>query len=280
MKKIVFITGSTDGIGKKMAEIIAQKGYTVVLHGRNQQKAEQVAKEMQISTGNPNIHYLIADFGSLAEIRTMTDAFQARFDHLDVLINNAGSIFDQREETVDGIERTFMVNYLASFLLTTQLFDALKKRGDSRVINVSAGSQAMGNLKFEDLQFTNRKYRGRLALAQSKLANVAFAFEINRRWNQYGIYANATDPLGAATPTTTSIKIPWFFKLLTPFFTTTLDKAAQSTVYAATAPHLTKTGGKFFSWKCKEKKANSQAYKPEITGKLWQMSEELLTIHH
>ncbi|MFD1670910.1 SDR family NAD(P)-dependent oxidoreductase [Agrilactobacillus yilanensis] len=143
-KKIILISGATDGIGKETALELAKQGHQIVIHGRNKTKAAAVVKELKLSSGNQTIQYLIADLFSMKAIQNMVVAFNLKFDHLDVLINNAGAVFDnQRATTRDGIEKTMALNVMAPFLLSQLLLPALQKSDDGRIINLSSAAHRM-----------------------------------------------------------------------------------------------------------------------------------------
>jgi NAD(P)-dependent dehydrogenase (short-subunit alcohol dehydrogenase family) len=273
--KVALITGSTDGIGKATALGLAQRGYAVILHGRDRIKGERAAEEIRRRSPDTQVDLLIADMAAQREIRAMAQRLHNSYEQLNVLVNNVGALFAERRTTVDGIEAMWAVNHLASFLLTNLLFEQLKAAGHARIVNVSAGSQAFGNIVFDDIEFKRRQYAPRVALAQSKLANILFAYELARRWKPFGITANAVDPLGAATPMTTSQKLPWHLKLLTPFFTLPVEQAAFSSIYAASAPELAGVTGKYFSHTGKPKRSAKRSYKLETAQQLWDVSARM-----
>lgn len=121
-KKLILITGATDGIGKVTALELAKKGHHVIIHGRNEAKAQKMVDEIKNESGNEHIKYLIADLFSMTAIKKMVETFQEDYDHLDVLINNAGAVLDnERRSTKDGIEQTMALNVIAPFLLNQLL---------------------------------------------------------------------------------------------------------------------------------------------------------------
>jgi NAD(P)-dependent dehydrogenase (short-subunit alcohol dehydrogenase family) len=149
--KTILITGASDGIGKETAKTLAKQGHTIILHGRNKQKLQAVYDEIKAETGNKNVEMFTADFLSFAEIKRFADTIKSKYDHLDVLINNAGAQFtDKRELTVDGHEKTMMINVFAPFLLTTLLLDLLKKSPSARVVTVSSAAHSMGGKPYLD----------------------------------------------------------------------------------------------------------------------------------
>lgn len=152
MQKLILITGATDGIGKITALKLAEKGHHIIVHGRNKTKAQRVVAELKQASHNQQIDYLIADLFSMAAIAKLAQTFQQRYDHLDVLINNAGAVLnDKRFETVDGFEGTMALNVLAPLLLTQLLLPALQAAPEGRVINMSSGTHRMARPNMADL---------------------------------------------------------------------------------------------------------------------------------
>ena len=174
--RIFLVTGATDGIGKHTATKLAQTGATVLLHGRDKAKLEQAAQEIKEKTNNSNLATFLADFSSLAEVRKLSEAIHQKFDHLDVLINNAGVLLNTRQESADGFEMTFAVNVLAPFLLSSLLLDLLKKGSDSRIVNVASMLQA-DTIDFNDLQLKT-SYDGKHAYKLSKVCVIMFTYDM------------------------------------------------------------------------------------------------------
>ena len=139
-EKRFLITGATNGIGKSAALELAKMGAEVIIVGRNEQKTRRVLDELKTSSGSDRLDMLIADLSSIEQIRKAADEFRARYERLDVLLNNAGAIFPKYQETADGLEMTFALNHISYFLLTHLLLDNLKqtaqRQGEARIINV------------------------------------------------------------------------------------------------------------------------------------------------
>src|SRR5438046_2387369 len=138
--KICMVTGANSGIGKATALALAQMGATVVMVCRDHARGEEARSEITMKSRNNAVDLLQADLSSQQSIRKLVENFQQRYTHLHVLINNAGASFPGRRETVDGLEMTFAVNYLAPFLLTNLLIDMLKASAPARIVNVSSNS--------------------------------------------------------------------------------------------------------------------------------------------
>src|SRR5258707_9843813 len=173
--KVCMVTGANSGLGYQIALALEQMGATLVLVCRNKQKGEEARESMIATTGNENIELAMADLASQESIRDLVDLFKSRYESLHVLVNNAGHISWDRQETTDGLEMSFMVNHLAPFLLTNLLLQPLRKAaetaGEARVVNISSSAQRMGKINLDDLQST-MKYRIMEAYAASKLAMV------------------------------------------------------------------------------------------------------------
>ena len=150
--KVCIVTGANSGIGKATALGLAQMGATIVMVSRNQVKGEEAQNEIKEKSGNDAVDLMLADLSSQASIRQLAENFQQHYQQLHVLINNAGVVNLTRRETVDGLEMTFAVNYLAPFLLTHLLLDKLKASAPARIVNVSSGSHQSGYIKMDDLE--------------------------------------------------------------------------------------------------------------------------------
>ena len=173
MKKIVLITGSTDGIGKLVGTKLAKQGHEVYLHGRNPDKLSTVISEIKEQTKNENIKGFVADFSDLDAVKQMAHQIKRELSKIDVLINNAGVYNSSKSQNDDGLDMRFVVNYLAPFLLTNELFTLLKKGENSRIINLSSAAQSP--IDYEVL--TGKKKRSESeTYAQSKLALTMWSF--------------------------------------------------------------------------------------------------------
>jgi NAD(P)-dependent dehydrogenase (short-subunit alcohol dehydrogenase family) len=150
--RIVLITGGTGGIGKQTAIALARMGAQVVVTGRDSARGEAGVLDIQRASGNYNVELLLADLSTQAGVRSLADQFKRRYPRLDVLINNAGLLEQERRITVDGLEADFAVNVIAPFLLTHLLLDVLKASAPSRVVNVSGGMSIWGKIDLDNLQ--------------------------------------------------------------------------------------------------------------------------------
>ena len=183
--KIVFITGGNDGIGKATALALAQKGAILILACRNLEKGEQAVQEIRQKTSKDQAHLIPLDLADYESIRKASQTFRDQFDHLDVLINNAGLFSTSLQKTKHGIELQFGVNHLGHFLLTNLLLDPLKAAPEARVVNVSSNAHYNGEIDFNNLRGEKNNYTGMRAYAQAKLANVLFTREFAQAISGY-----------------------------------------------------------------------------------------------
>ena len=193
--KICIITGSNSGIGKQTALGLAIMGATVVLVVRDQERGENARKEIIKQTSNNSVDLLICDLSSMDSIRHFAKEFKNKYDRLDVLVNNAGALFNKREVTAEGFERTLAVNYLGPFLLTHELLNLLKKSAPSRIINVSSGLAKNGRV---DLTKAYSSMRAPV-YSNTKLMLMMFTYELARRVKGSGVTANVLMPGFVAT---------------------------------------------------------------------------------
>ena len=274
--KICLITGGTNGIGKIAALELARMGATVVIIGRNPTKTAQVVAEIKAATGSTTVDSIIADLSSQADIRHAASTFLERYQHLHVLLNNAGVLNAKRELSVDGIEMTFAVNHLAYFLLTTLLLDTIRASAPARIINVASGAHTLGKVDFSNLQ-GERSYRGMTAYSNSKLENVLFTIELAHRLQGTGVTVNAIHPgfVNTGWGKTGSSMTARLLSLFGPVMGRTPEKGAATSIYLATSPEVASVTGKYF-FDSKEKQTAKQATDLEAAGKLWEVSAMLV----
>lgn len=193
--KVVVITGSNTGIGKETAVGLASLGMTTVMACRNLPKAEAAATEVRKRSGNDDVHVIALDLADLNSVQACADEILSTWDRLDVLVNNAGGIWSQRQETAQGFEQTFGVNHLGPFVLTALLLDRLKASAPSRIVNLASVGHhfASGGMGFADLQSTH-KYASMDAYSRSKLANVLFTRGLATRLEGTGVTATCCHP--------------------------------------------------------------------------------------
>ena len=261
--KTVLITGSTDGIGKETARQLALKGWQVIIHGRSEQRCQNVKNELRKSNENSNIEYVCSDQVHFADIHRLAQAVKERFGALNVLINNAGVFESKQQFTIDGIERTFAINHLSYFLLTGLLMDILKQNTPARIINVSSMAHA-SQFDFENVR-GQKHYSGYEAYAQSKLANILFTFRLAEKLKDEGITVNCLHP---GVINTKLLQTGWGMG------GGSVEQGAQTSVYLASSPEVKNITGKYFSDSRVTNPANI-ADDHETQIRLWRLSESL-----
>ncbi|SDX90945.1 NAD(P)-dependent dehydrogenase, short-chain alcohol dehydrogenase family [Allochromatium warmingii] len=186
------ITGANSGLGRACAQALAAAGWRVGLVARDRTRGAAALAEIQATTGNPHLHLFVADLVSQAEVRALAAAVLAQFDHLQLLINNAGTAFRERRLSPDGIERALAINHLAPFLLTQLLLDRLTASAPAQIVNISTRINTA--LDLDDWNWERRPYRMMAAYGQSKLGNLHLTFELARRLADSGVRVNAVFP--------------------------------------------------------------------------------------
>jgi NAD(P)-dependent dehydrogenase (short-subunit alcohol dehydrogenase family) len=264
-QRTIVITGATDGLGKGIATELAPTGARLILHGRNEEKGQVLLEELRpIATGQ--LEWRRADFASLDQVRWLGDDLDEE-ERLDVLVNNAGiGTAGPREESEDGYELTFAVNYLAPFLLTRQLLPLLKKTAPSRIVNVSSAGQAP--IDFDDVML-ERGYSGVQAYCQSKLALVMLTFDLAEELEGSGVTANCLHP-GTYMPT--NMVRQSGIEPVTP-----LEDGIAATMRLITSPEVEGINGHYFDG-TSESAPHPQAEDPELRRRLRELSSELTGI--
>jgi NAD(P)-dependent dehydrogenase (short-subunit alcohol dehydrogenase family) len=273
--KVCLVTGATSGIGQATAQALARLRATVVIVGRDPEKSAATVAQIKGLSGNPNVDFLLADLSSQVEIRQLAQQFRNRYKHLHALVNNAGAVFMQRQESVDGIEMTFALNHLGYFLLTNLLLDVLKSSVPARVVNTSSELHRKAHLDFGDLQ-NARRYRGMNAYHQSKLANMLFTYELARRLEGTGVTANVFSPGLVATNLGMNNRglSPLMKRLVDRMIGISPEEGAQTGVYLATSPQVKGVAGKYFV-KQEAVPSSPETYDEAIAARLWKASAEL-----
>jgi len=272
--RTVLVTGASGGIGRATALALAAMGAHLAITGRDRGRTEGAAREIRAVGGGP-ADVFVADLSVQSEVRRLADEVLQRLPRIDVLVNNVGGYWNTRHVTADGLERTFALNHLASFLLTNLLLGRLQHSAPARVVTVSSNVQALGQIDFEDLQ-AERAYSGARAYNQSKLANVLFTYELARRLEHTSVTANALHPgvvrtaFGAEDPGRVQ-------RLFTPFmrpFMKTPARGAATSVHVASAPGLEQVTGRYFAGR-KPGRSGKRSYDQAAAARLWQVSADL-----
>ncbi|MBV9412938.1 MAG: SDR family NAD(P)-dependent oxidoreductase [Acidimicrobiia bacterium] len=265
---VVLVTGSTDGLGRAVAERLAEGGATVLLHGRDAEKLASTAHELRSATGNDRIRTYLADFSSLEQVRAMANEVEAENHRLHVLVNNAGvgsgkPAGTTRQESQDGYELRFAVNHLAGFVLTMRLLPLLRRSAPARVVNVASAGQYP--IDFDDVMLTG-DYAGSRAYRQSKLAQIMFGLELAERLPAEEVTVNSLHP---ATMMPTKIVLEQHGSSKER-----LEDGVDATLRLAIGEDVEGISGRYFNRQVDER-ADDQAYDNEARRRLWDLSAEL-----
>ncbi len=276
--KICVVTGANSGIGKATALGLAQMGATVIMVCRDRYKGEEAQSEIKTKSGNNAVELLLADLSSQQSIWQLVENFQQNYTQLHVLINNAGVVMLSRKETVDGLEMTFAVNYLAPFLLTNLLLGKLKNSAPARIVNVSSENHQSGYFKIDDLQ-AEKGYRSWNAYGQSKLALIMFTYELARRLQGTGVTVNCLHPGFVATnigQSGTGLVVRAIIKLV---FSRGIspEEGAKTSIYLASSPEVEGITGKYYSKNIPIRSAPI-TYDESLQRHLWEQSAKLVNL--
>ena len=284
--KTAIVTGANSGLGFEIAKTLANRGARVVLACRDESKAKTAADE--IRKGNPSADVMVRslDLASLASIDTYVAQFLTAETKLDLLINNAGLMAIDESRTVDGFEMQLGVNHLGHFALTAMLMPVLLSTPQSRVVSMSSSAHRKGKMDFDDLMFERRPYSRWSAYAQSKLANLLFILELNRRLGASSqTKALATHPGVANTNLGQNAGgiIGFGFRISAPLIAHSALKGAMPALRAASDPDA--KGGQFYGPRYMMvgspvvETPSLQARNLEDAQRLWKISEELTGKH-
>jgi NAD(P)-dependent dehydrogenase (short-subunit alcohol dehydrogenase family) len=278
--KVIVITGGNTGIGKEAAVALAGRGAQVVITSRNEERGRSARQEIAERSGNDSVDVMPLDLASFRSIRSFAADVLDRFDHLDVLVNNAGLILYRRAETQEGFEETFGVNHLGHFLLTDLLLERLRASAPSRIVVVSSHAHkgARHGLDFDDLQ-SEHKYKWMDAYNKSKLANIYFTRELARRLDGTGVTVNALHPGFVRSEFGRGGDLGgiygWGIKYLASPFAISPEKGARTTAYLASSPEVTDVSRGYF-YKCKPSAPTRIAQDDDAARRLWDASEKLV----
>jgi NAD(P)-dependent dehydrogenase (short-subunit alcohol dehydrogenase family) len=282
--KSILVTGATNGIGEVTARELARMGADVVIIGRSAERCQATMDGIQQALSAPNGHTpgkvsaITADLSDLQQVKQAAAEYQRRFDRLDVLVNNAGGFYWDRQLSPDGLELTFALNHLNYFVLTQELLPMLEASANgsnSRVVNVSSDAHESGKIDFDDLQ-GEQSYNGWRAYSNSKLANVLFTFELARRMEGKKVTANALHP--GFVRTNFGKNNGLLFRMTMPIvqlFGIPVEEGARTNIYLASSPEVEGTSGEYFA-KQQPRRASERAYDLETARRLWEVSAEIV----
>lgn len=278
LRPVALVTGGTSGIGQATVLGLARHGFEVILTGRDRALAEQTVQSIQQASGNPQVSFLLADFFDPAQVEGLARTFRTEHSRLDVLINNAGGTFSERQLTPQGFERTWALNHLSYVQLTLALLPLLRVSTPARIVNVASGLYAT-NLDFENLQGEHRHSAG-MAYLTSKLANHLFTYALGRRLTGTDITVNAVNP--GIVRTGLGRETRGFQRFLSDVVLRPLQKTpvqgAWPSLHMATAPEMAGRTGLFFD---KTKLARPRPVTQDIglQDRLWSLSLQQLGLN-
>lgn len=295
MSKSVLITGANTGIGYETALALAKKDFRVFLGARCEEKGKRAVKKLQDAVPSANVELALFDLADLDSVRDFSKSFLDSGEQLDVLINNAGVMACPLSRTKQGFETQIGVNHLGHFLLTEELLPRIQeagaRHGDARIVNLASSANYGGQLDLDDLNFERREYQKWVAYCQSKLANVVYSYELDRRIAKSGVAVNAVHPGVVATelgrylfpsmPQTSDGKELSFVEkavaklaqlvLLSP------ARGAEASIYMASSPDAANVSGKYIdSVSLEPKKSNKTSYDIALQDQFTSLSRELV----
>jgi len=277
--KVVIVTGSSSGLGYETANVLANKNATVIVAVRNEVKGNAAVEKIKVGNPNADIQVMLVDLANLESVHKFTENFKNKFKKLDLLINNAGVMTPPYTKTKDGFELQFGTNHLGHFALTGLLIDLIKKTPNSRIVNVSSTAHKIGRLNFEDLNWETRRYNKMRSYGDSKLANLYFTYELQKRLNKQssGVIVASAHPGASATELS---RHSLLFKVLS-LFVQNSKMGALPTLYAAVA--LDVQGNDYYgpggfqeiSGYPKKVESAERAKNDDVAASLWDISEKM-----
>ncbi|HNA38066.1 MAG TPA: SDR family oxidoreductase [Chitinophagales bacterium] len=275
-RKTILITGANSGLGFEAAKQLAKQGHEIILLCRNKEKGEIAVSEIKSYSNNQNIHLYTANLASQKSIETVAQQIKKDISKLDVLLNNAGGVFNNFQLSEDGIEMTIANNHFNYFWLTYYLFDLLKNGKDARIINVASDSHySAKKIDIESFYQKKGNYFVLSAYEQSKLANVLFTYTLAEKAKPYNITVNALHPGFVYTPIGEKNGNKFFgmvWSAASKLFGLSVEKGARSHIYLASSDEVKDISGKYFH-NCKAKKSSSISYDKNLQAMLWNESE-------
>ena len=272
--KVCLITGATNGTGQESAKALNNMGAEIVFVARNEEKGNFLKQQLKNDSGR-DATMIIANLSSQAEVKRAANEFLALEKPLDILLNNAGIMNRERNETVDGLEEVFSVNHLAYFTLSLMLSEKLRQTENSRIINVASGAhQFVKDMNFDDLQ-SEKTFKPLHVYGQSKLANILFTKSLSEKLLNSGVTVNCLHPGFVSTGIGSNNKGIWnLLMFLAKPFAKKSNKGAETSIYLCASPAVKNISGEYFV-DCSVEKVSEAANDPKQAEKLWDISFEL-----
>jgi len=283
--KTIIITGASSGLGMEASKVLSSKNATIIMAVRNKKKGKNVAEEIKKQNPNAKLEIREMDLSSLQSVSNFAEGVKSDYDKIDILINNAGIMTCPFDRTKDDFEIQMGTNHLGHFALTGLLMPLLHKAKNSRIVVTSSIGHKMGNIDFTDINWEKRKYKTSQAYADSKLANLYFAYELARKLQneKSDIKVTASHP---GWTRTNLQKHSWYMKALNPLFSQGPDEGVLPTLRAAFDADA-KSGDYFGPSRFFEMhgnpvvvKSNEKSHNLEASKKLWEISEQMTNIKY
>ena len=285
--KVIIVTGGNSGLGYESVKAFTMKGAEVILASRSIENGEEAKSQILKSIPDAKIEVMQLDLSDLESVRGFAVAFQKEYDKLDVLMNNAGIMMTPLFQTKDGFEGQLGVNHLGHYALTGLLMDVLLSTPESRIVNVSSNAHKTGKMDFSDLQFENGRAYGSLkSYAQSKLANLLFTYEMQRKLEsaEKSSISLAAHPGSSITNLGRHVEGKLLFKILSPLFKRMSQDQAQGAlpqIRAAVDPNA--RGGEYYGPDGKNEmngfpvlvQSNAASHDLSDASRLWEVSSNL-----
>ncbi len=276
--KVIVITGATSGVGLHAAIELAAMGARLVLIGRNPERGSAALAAVRRRTPQAEVDMRYADLARLDQVRELGAALDAALPRIDVLINNAGAIFQRRQFTAYGLERTFALNHMAYFLLSHLLREKLVASAPARIVSVASEAHRGATLDFDDLQ-GERRYSGWKAYQRSKLCNILFTRELARRLAGTGVTVNCLHPGFVATRFgddngglfRLAVKLAKKVSAIAP------ARGAETAVYLSSSEEVAGQSGGYYD-KCRPATPSAAAQDDAAARRLWQESARIAGI--
>jgi NAD(P)-dependent dehydrogenase (short-subunit alcohol dehydrogenase family) len=273
--KTVVITGATSGIGEVAAVELARLGARIVFVARNPLRRDTTLARLSVANGKAKHTAYLADLSKLSEMKRVAGEIAAAESGIDVLINNAGTLFAKRETTSDGLELTFATNHMAYFVVTNLLLDRLKATPGARIVNTSSDAHKSGKLNFDDLQ-SEKSFFGFRAYGTSKLCNILFTRELARRLAGTGVTANCLHPgfVDTGFAANNDGLMGFVFGIAKKVAAITPEDGAKTILYLASSPDVAGQSGGYY-YKCTPATPTAAAQNDADAKWLWEVSAKI-----
>ena len=277
VNRVCIVSGGNSGIGFELCRGMANAGFHVVMVSRGKERGAPALKKLEAEFGD-SVEMMLCDMSDLANISKLHAEFSAKFDRLDVLLNNAGAMWGRREKTVQGHEMTFGVNHLGYFVMTKTFLPLLKATEGSRIINTSSEAHRMANLNLKNLNSEKKYYSQWQTYGNSKLCNILFTRELARKLVGTGVTTHCFHPGVVRTRFGSGSRGPMrlFWPLFRPFMINS-RKGASTGLHLALSEDAVKSTGEYWI-SSKRNQGNRHARNDSNASRLWEVTEEMLNV--